>query len=163
MFIANESFPCQFGCIARKDLALNKSLFLLDMLEIGKRKYTQLRQHLTSSDIPFPAYQRVIDHRNSITLRSSLQLYPNPAAPIDVNVSYSEYVRHTFTRIMATITPPSSNDFPLTFHIADGLDGSGSHTIYNQHGTNTCTKSFLLFASNQLPSPLVPVLNSGKI
>ena len=80
-FIANESFPGQFGYVAKKDLNLNRSLFLLDMLEIGKRKYTQLRQHLISSDIQFPAYQRVIDHRNSIILRSSLQLYPNPAAP----------------------------------------------------------------------------------
>ena len=87
-FIANESFPGQFGYFAKKDLDLNKSLFLLDMLEIGKRKYTQLGQHLISSDIQFPAYQRVIDHRNTIILRSSLQLYPNPAAPIGLNVSY---------------------------------------------------------------------------
>ena len=115
------------------------------MLEIGKRKYTQLRQLLLSSDIRFPAYQKVIDQRNNIVLRSSLLLYPNPTTPIGVSVSYSEFVLHTFKRIMATISPPSPKDFPLSFQIADGLDGSGSHAIYNQHGTNTSTKSFILF------------------
>ena len=74
--IAHESYPGQFGIAVRKDLDLNKSLFLLDMLEIGKRKYTQLRQLLLSSDIRFPAYQKVIDHRNNIVLSSSLPLYP---------------------------------------------------------------------------------------
>ena len=47
--IARESFPGKFGYVAKKDLDLDKSLFLLDMLEIGKRKYTQLRQHLLLS------------------------------------------------------------------------------------------------------------------
>ena len=112
------------------------------MLEIGKRKYTQLRQLLLSSDIRFPAYQKVIDKRNNIVLRSSLLLYPNPTTPIGVSVSYSEFVLHTFKRIMATISPPSPKDFPLSFQKADG---SGSHTIYNHHGTNTSTKSFILF------------------
>ena len=45
--IAQENFPGQFGYVMKKDLDidLNTSLFL-DMFEIGKRKYTQLRQHL---------------------------------------------------------------------------------------------------------------------
>ena len=64
---------------------------------------------------------------------------------------------------MATITPPLSNDFALTLQIADGLDGSGSHTIYNQHGTNTCTRYLSLFCFKPVLIPLVPVLNSGKI
>ena len=42
--IAHDNYPGQFGHVVKKDLDLNKSLFLLDMLEIGKRKYTQLRQ-----------------------------------------------------------------------------------------------------------------------
>ena len=120
--IAHESFSGQFGYMARIDLDLNKSLFLLDMLEIGKRKYTQLRQHLLSSDVRFPAYQRVIEHRNNIILRPLFLLYPNPTTPIGISVSYLEYVRHTFIRIMDTISP-SLDDLPLLFQIADGLDG----------------------------------------
>ena len=36
-------------------------------------------------------------------------------------------------RILSTIVDlPASEEFPLTFRIADALDGSGCHNIYNQ-------------------------------
>ena len=70
-------------------------------MEIGKRKYTKLRQHLLSSNIEFPAYQKVAEYRNDIILRSSIHLYPNPSAPIGVGVPYAKYVEHTFIRIFA--------------------------------------------------------------
>ena len=54
-------------------------------------------------------------------------------------------MRHTFLRILSTLPFPTTQDFPLQFQIADGLDGSGSHTVYNQTTTNTETKSFILF------------------
>ncbi|KAI6648564.1 hypothetical protein LOD99_8044 [Oopsacas minuta] len=44
---------------------------------------------------------------------------------------------------MSTLPSPSNEDFPLRFQIADGLDGSGTHTVYNQPNTNTSTKSQL--------------------
>ena len=72
-------------------------------------------------------------------------MYPNPTNPVGVHVPYAQYVHHTFCRILSTIPPPSTQDFPLRFQIADGLDGSGSHTVYNQVNTNTETKSFILF------------------
>ncbi|KAI6657119.1 hypothetical protein LOD99_15905 [Oopsacas minuta] len=46
---------------------------------------------------------------------------------------------------MPTLPSPSNEDFPLRFQIADGLDRSGKHTVYNQPNTNTSTKSFILF------------------
>ena len=135
----------QFGNVPRRELDLNKSLFLIDLLEIGKRKYTRFRQHLLSSDFHLPAYHKLAEHRNCIVLRSIIQPYPSPIAPIGVKVPYAQYVRHTFTRILTTIAPPSKEDFPLRFRIADGLDGSGSHAIYNQLSTNTETKNFILY------------------
>ena len=39
----------------------------------------------------------------------------------------------------------NSDEFPLTFQIADGLDGSGCHTIYDQQNTNTNTRMFIIF------------------
>ena len=51
---------------------------------------------------------------------------------------YAKYVEHTFNRILANLSP-LVEDFPRTFQIADGLDGSGSHTIYNHQNTNTST------------------------
>ena len=53
-----DSFHGQFGIVPRKELDLGKSLFLLDLLEIGKRKYTRFRQHLISSDFKLPAYHK---------------------------------------------------------------------------------------------------------
>ena len=160
--MAHESYPGQFGISVRKDLYLNKSLFLLDMLEIGKRKYTQLRQLLVSSDIRFPAYQKVIDHRDNIVLRSSLLLYPNPTTKIGVSVSYSESVKHTFKRIMATISPPSHKDFPLSFQIADGLVAL-EVILFTISIVPIPLRSLLFyFASTQLSLKLLQALNSGK-
>ena len=55
--IVTDNFPGDFGKVVKKDVDVDKSLFLLDMLEIGKRKILKLRQHLLSSYIQFPAYQ----------------------------------------------------------------------------------------------------------
>ena len=155
--IATDSFPGDFGKVFNKCVDVDKTLFLLDMLEIGKRKYTKLRQHLLSSNIEFPAYQKVAEYRNDIILRSSIHLYPNPSAPIGVCVPYAKYVEHTFIRILANLSP-LVEDFPLTFQIADGLDGSGSHTIYNHQNTNTSTKSYILFCFK----PVVIKSSTGK-
>ena len=83
--------------------------------------------------------------RNNIILRSSIKLYPSVIEPIGAYVSYAQHVEHTFTRILSTISRPLVEDFPLSFQIVDGLDGSGSHTIYNQRNTNLSTKSMIFF------------------
>ena len=139
--IVYDKFPGQFGNILKKELDVSKALFLVDMLEIGRRKYTNLCHHMLSSDIYFPAYHRVVEQRNSIILQNIIQLYPNPATPVGAHVPYAQYVRHTLDQILFTIPPPTAQDFPLRFQIADGLDGSGSHRIYNQSSTSTETKA----------------------
>ena len=144
-----DSFHGQFGNVPRKELDLDKSLFLLDLLEIGKRKYTRFRQQLLSNEFKLPAYHKLNGHRNCIVLSSIIQPYPIPIAPIGVKVPYAQYVRHTFLRILTTIAPPSTEDFPMRSRIADGLDGSGSDVIYNQLSTNTGTKISYFIASNQ--------------
>ena len=83
------------------------------MLEIGERKYTKLSQHLLSCNIEFPAYQKVVEYRNDIILRSSIHLYPNLSAPIGVCVPYAKHVEHTFIRRLANLSP--LEDSPLTF------------------------------------------------
>ena len=114
------------------------------MLEIGRRKYTNLRHHLLSSDVYFPAYHKTVEQRNSIILRNIIRLYPNPATPVSSHVPFAQNVLHTLHRIL-TIPSPAAQDFPLRFQIADALDGSGSHRIYNHSNTNTETKSYILF------------------
>ena len=116
---------------------VDETLFLLDLLEVGRRKYTQLRQTLLGDDIIFPSYSKVADLRNLVILRPSKSLYPDPVKPIGIYTPYSLQVQQTLERILSTVDSPTSEDFPLTFRIADGLDSSGCHTIYNQQHTNT--------------------------
>ena len=115
---------------------------------MGRRKYTQLRQTLLGDDIIFPSYSKVADLRNPVILRSSISLYPDPVKPIGVYTPYSLQVQRTLERILSTVDLPTSEDFPLTFRKADGLDGSGCHTNYNQQLTNTSTKNLFNFVSN---------------
>ena len=108
-----------------------------------------------SSEVQFPAYYKVVTHRNNILLRPYLRCYPNPTAPVGIHVPYATFVQHTFNRLMTTLTPPLAEDFPLNMRIADGLDSSGSHRVYNQHNTSTVTKSFILFCFNRLQLQLL--------
>ena len=41
-------------------------------------------------------------------------------------------MRQTISRLLQTLSPVMDIQFPLTFTASDGLDGSGSHQIYNQ-------------------------------
>ena len=135
--IVYDKFPGQFGNIVKKELDVSKALFLVDMLDIGRRKYTNLRYHLLSSDVYFPAYHKIVEQRNSIILRNIIRLHPNLATPVGAHVPFAQYSRHTLDIILFTIPSPAAQDFPLRFQIADGLDGSGSHRIYNHSNTNT--------------------------
>ena len=112
---------------------------------MGRRKYTQLRQTLLPDNIVFPSYSKLADLRDIVISRPSICLYPDPVKPIGVHLPYFLQVKRTLERILSTIDQRSSEEFPLTFKIADGLDGSGCHTIYNQPQTNTSTKNFILF------------------
>ena len=134
-----------FSGISLNYVPVDKALFLLDLFEIGRRKYTQLRQTLLPENINFPSYSKVADLRNELVSRSLIQLYPDPHQPIGVQSPYFVQVQKTLERILTTLNPLDGEEYPLTFRIADGLDGSGCHTIYNQNNTNTNTKNFILF------------------
>ncbi|KAI6658662.1 Transposable element P transposase [Oopsacas minuta] len=56
--VVYDKFSGQFGTLL-KELDVTKTVFLVALLEIGRRKYTQLRHHLLSNDIRFPAYHRI--------------------------------------------------------------------------------------------------------
>ncbi|KAI6661850.1 hypothetical protein LOD99_9802 [Oopsacas minuta] len=90
----------------------------------------------------FPILQKVADLRDVTISRSNITLYLNPAKPID---------------------RPTSEEFPLTFKIADGLDGSGCHTIYNQPTTNTFTNSLNLFCFKPISIHTVQTVLFGRI
>ena len=132
-----------FSNINERLVPVDKALFLLDLLEVCRRKYTQLRQTLLPDKIVFPSYAKLADLRDIVISRPSICLYPDPVKPSGVHLPYFLQVKRTLERILSTIDKRSSEEFPLTFKIADGLDGSGCHTIYNQHQTNTSTENFI--------------------
>ena len=71
---------------------------------------------------------------------------------IGIVIPYSNLVSLTTERLLQLNPVPQEYQFPITLTIADGLDGSGSHRIYNQAPTNSnlSTKSFILFAFKAL-------------
>ena len=79
-----------FSGLSLNYVPVEKALFLLDLLEIGRRKYTQLRQTLLPENIHFPSHSKVIDLRNVLVSRNLIQLYPKQ--PIGAHTPYS--VRH---------------------------------------------------------------------
>ena len=57
-----------------KQLPNEKSAFLLDSLEIGKRKYSNIRKLCKTEGIIFPTYNKVASFRSDISLSNRIKL-----------------------------------------------------------------------------------------
>ena len=146
--IAKGSFASE-----KNSMPIDKSAFLLDLLEIGRRKYTNFKRLCKSENIIFPSYSKLAQYRHNVNLTNELVFVHNEMnVAIGIAVPYKRYLQHSLTRLFETIPPLSDSQFPLTIKIADGLDGSGCHQIYNQYELNPtpCTKNYILFAFKQL-------------
>ena len=138
-----------FGSIVRR-IPLDKSLFLLDFLEIGKRKYTKMRRLCKSENIIFPPYNKISEYRTSNILPISsdiLEIQNSNDTTVGVGISYSAILKQTVLRLFEILPPILDSKYPLTLKISDGLDGSGCHKIYNQFDgiPNFNTKNFIHF------------------
>ncbi|KAI6650503.1 hypothetical protein LOD99_7554 [Oopsacas minuta] len=133
-----------FGPVCNK-LTCDKAAFLMDSLEIGKKKYIDLRR-LLLSDVQLPGYNRLATHRSQICLTNDI-FSVDREHRVGIAVSYKKLLTHTVNRILtasANEIPSASN--PKRIRISDGLDGSGSHRVYQQAThPNISTKSFILF------------------
>ena len=132
-----------------KTMPLDKSTFLLDILEIGKRKYTNFRRVCKSENVNFPSYSKLAHYRNNTLLVNELTYVSNQMnETIGIAISYKRILYQSLSRLFETIPSLTGSQFPLHVKIADGLDGSGSHQIYNQYELNPTpsTKNFILFA-----------------
>ncbi|KAI6659522.1 hypothetical protein LOD99_14447 [Oopsacas minuta] len=89
--------------VSNKHVPIDKALFLLDLLEVGRRKYTQLRQTLLPDNIHFPSYSKLANLRDVMISRSSITLYPNPAKQIENCVVNVDIIRSMFDGKMAAI------------------------------------------------------------
>ncbi|KAI6661186.1 Dna-mediated transposase [Oopsacas minuta] len=133
-----------FGPVCNK-LTCDKAAFLMDSLEIGKKKYIDLRRFLLS-DVQLPGYNRLATYRSQICLTNDI-FSVDREHRVGIAVSYKKLLTRTVNRILtasANEIPSASN--PKRIRISDGLDGSGSHRVYQQAThPNISTKSFILF------------------
>ena len=130
-------------------ISIEKSTLLLDQLEIGKQKYIDLKRLLKADSVLLPAYKDVALYRTEITLANELQYISNSDQVVTgITIPYQLLLRQTVSRLLSTLPNLNDDQYPLILRVSDGLDGSGSHQIYNQLQTsvNFSTKNFLLFA-----------------
>ena len=136
-----------FGVIPDR-MSIERSALLIDVLEIGKRKFTEFRHLCKLENLHFPTYSKITEYRSNIVLSSGIFYVRNEIeGVIGVSISYRRIVEQTIRRILQTI--PSTNEihFPINVKIVDGLDGSGSHKSYNQvQDIANFTKNYILFA-----------------
>ena len=86
--------------------------------------------------------------RREISLADQINIVRSPQDfPVGTCVPYHILIQHTIERSLLNYDPLIESQFPLNVTIADGLDGSGSHRIYNQVNIHPdlSTKSFILF------------------
>ena len=125
-------------------LSLVASAFLMDSLEIGKSKYTDLGCVLLAKLMNLPGYNRVALHRSQICFAENIHLVKRDY-PIGTGISYKKLLTH-INRFVLNISIHDC-EHPLKVRISDGLDGSGSHRVYQQVTSHpdVTTKIFLFF------------------
>ena len=130
-------------------MSIPKATSLLDILEIGKRKYTDFRHPCKSENIQFPAYSKISQYRSDVILANEIGYFRNEIESIiGVGLSYRRILEQTVQRLFDTLPPIVESHYPLSIKVADGLDGSGSHQLYNQFEANvSSTKQYIIFGS----------------
>ena len=129
-------------------LSDRKSSFLLDFLSIGKLKYRELRRFLKEDNILITSYDKIAKFRQESCFVNEMQYFHKDfGTPVGIYIPYQFIVEQTIRQIVEDEKFENAI-YPLTVMLSDGLDGSGSHKIYNQvqNHPDLSTKSFLLFA-----------------
>ena len=97
----------------------------------------------------FPPYLEVSRYRTEITLANELELVCIKShCVIGIRIPDGRILQQTVSRLLGTLPKLAADRFPLSVKISDGLDGSGSHQIFNQlqHSPSLSSENFLLFA-----------------
>ena len=113
---------------------INKSTFMLDFLEIGKRIYTAFRLICKSEDTLFLSYSKLTEYRKDVVLVNELIYVHNwHDATIGIVLSYQRILFQSLTPLFQILPHLTESELPLTIRIADGPDGSGCQQINNQY------------------------------
>ena len=99
----------------------------------------------------FPGYKCLTLNLKQITLDQELNNIRNQSdVSLGIGISYQLIAKQTIARLLETLSIISNSDFSLSFTATDGLDGSGSHHVYNQLSRLSESKDYLLFAFKPL-------------
>ena len=107
-----------------------------------------MRRFFKEDNVYISSYNKVAKFRQESCLVNEMQYFHRDfETPIGIYIPYRLLVAQTFRKIVEIEAIDTAN-YPHKAKLVDGLDGSGSHTIYNQRRNhpNITTKSFLLFA-----------------
>ena len=104
-----------------RQLPIDKSAFWFDILEIGKRKYSNIGKLCKPEGIIFPPYNNIAVSRSQIALTPKIQFIHKEGQNIGASHSYFEIVKHTAERLLQTIEL-NPVQYPVEFEIVDGLD-----------------------------------------
>ena len=157
--ISNDKHDAKTACVCKEIISqgtysptsimpLEKSVFLLDLLKIGKRKYTDFRLLCKQEGLIFPQYVKLAEYPSDIVLSNELvYLQKAVSGNIGIAISYRSILRQIISRLVQTIPHIDASKYPLTFKVSDWLDGSGCYNEYNQlqDNANITTKNFILF------------------
>ena len=130
-------------------LSERKSSFLLDFLSIGKLRYRELRRFFKAENIRITSYDKLAIFRHKIYLINEMRYFSKEiGSPVGIFLPYRLLVTQTLNELVEAERGLHNAEYPLTAKLTDGLDGSGSHTIYNQKQIppDLTTKNFLLFS-----------------
>ena len=97
-----------------KIMPLDKSTFLLDILEIGKRKYTNFRRLCKSENINFPSYWKLAQYRNATVLVNELAYVSNAMnVTVEIEISYKRILHQSLLWIFESSPSLCEYQFPL--------------------------------------------------
>ena len=99
-------------------MPLSKSIFLIDHLQIGKRKYNELRRLCKTENFVFPTYNDISEYRSQIVPINDLKLISTPVDEhsIGIAISYRVLLHNTIVCLLESFNESDKFIYPLTWH-----------------------------------------------
>ena len=95
-------------------ISIPKSAHLLDILEIGSTKYSQLKRILKGENVKLPPYKVVSLFRSEISLADEMRIVQNPEGfSVGIAISYHSILSLTIQRALENLIPFQTHNILL--------------------------------------------------
>ena len=123
--ISNDKHDAKTACVCKEIISkgtysptsimpLEKSVFLSDLIEIGKRKYNDFRIPCKQEGLIFPQYVKLAEYSSDIVLSNELvYLQKAVSGIIGIAISNRSILRQTISRLVQTIPHINESDIHL--------------------------------------------------